>query len=82
MPLFPEGHAPVVQQLLELPQGVIDFNSKDGKDGTAFIYACEKGHIGVVNLLLEQPNGIIDITAKSKYGENGFIHACASKSIM
>ena len=72
-----------MQRLLELPKGMIEFNSKGGRrEGTSFIYACEKGHIGVVSLLLEQPDGIIDITAKDNEGKNGFMKACESKSIL
>ena len=41
--LLSGGHAPVVQRLLELPQGKIDFNSKDGQGNTGFILFIVKG---------------------------------------
>ena len=51
MPLFSGGHAPVVQQLLELPQGTINFSAVNNRGKTGMDVAKEKRHTAIVNLL-------------------------------
>ena len=69
-----------MQRLLDLPKGMIAFNSKNEDTQTAFILACWKGQIDVVNLLLEQPSRTIDITATTIRGNNGYMSACLGMS--
>ena len=73
------GHHEVVQLLLELPAGTINFEAIDKEHFTGFMGACSCGHVTVVNLLLQLPEGSINIQAKesNEYGGwNGFMHAC------
>ena len=79
------GCPDLVQRLLELPAGTINFEAvgpvyDDGEneDGTGFVAACSFGHLTVVKLLLQLPQGSINIQAKDLDGYNGFMGACNS----
>ena len=50
MPLFSGGHAPVVQRLLELPQGTIDFSVVNNKGHTGMDVAKGKGHTAILKM--------------------------------
>jgi len=73
-----KGNSDVVQRLLELPAGTINFEAvnMEGED-TGFIIACDSGHLTVVNLLLQLPEGTINIQARGGEGYNGFMYACS-----
>jgi len=70
------GNSDVVQRLLELPGGTINFEAAEPEGFTLFMRACYHGHSAVVKLLLQQPEGSIKIQAKDVYGYNGFMYAC------
>merc|ERR1719357_1831387 len=73
-----KGNSDVVQRLLELPAGTINFEAVNMEDeDTGFIIACIRGHLAVVNLLLQLPEGTINIQAKGGEGYNGFMYACS-----
>merc|ERR1719192_1695890 len=75
------GHHDVVQLLLELPAGTINFEATmlsfafTGVHFTGFSQACFWGCLTVVNLLLQLPEGVINIQAKGDLGWNGFMFA-------
>ena len=73
------GCPDVVQRLLELPAGSInfDFCPTSWNGTTGFMRACHAGHVAVVNLLLQLPEGSINIRAKDGDGSNGFMYACS-----
>jgi len=71
-----QGNSDVVQRLLELPLGKINFEAVDTVGSTGFLIACTMGHLAVVNLLLQLPEGSIKIQAKDVDGYNGFMNAC------
>ena len=50
MPLLSGGHAPVVQRLLELPQGTIDFSVVNNNGKTGMDVAKEKGHTAILKM--------------------------------
>jgi len=70
------GNSDVVQRLLELPGGTINFEAAEPEGFTGFIKACYHGHSAVVKLLLELPEGSINIQAKDVLSFNGFMNAC------
>ena len=51
IPLLSGGHAPVVQQLLELPKGAIDFCAVNNKGKTGMDLAKGKGRTAVLEVL-------------------------------
>ena len=75
-----EGNSDVVQRLLELPRGTINYDAinyvAEGEDGTGFMAACWSGNLTVVKLLLQQPEGRININEQDMDGNNGFMRAC------
>ena len=71
------GYPDVVQRLLELPAGSINFDfCPTWCHVTGFMAACHAGHVAVVKLLLQLPEGSINIQAKDLDGDNGFMIAC------
>ena len=48
--MFSDGHVAVVQKLLELPEGMIDFDEK-ALGMTGYGWAKDNGHTAVVELL-------------------------------
>ena len=79
-----QGNSDVVQRLLELPGGTINFEAvgpvnedTENEDGTGFMAACSLGHLTVVKLLLQLPQGSINIQAEDLDGYNGFMNACS-----
>ena len=58
--------------LLQQGKDVIDFNSKDRRQRTGFIWACEYGREGVVKLLLEEGKEVIDYGARDDKGRSGY----------
>jgi len=79
-----QGNSDVVQRLLELPGGTINFEvvgpineDSENEDGTGFMAACSLGHLTVVKLLLQLPEGSINIQAEDVDGYNGFMNACS-----
>jgi len=70
------GCPDLVQRLLELPAGSINFDFCP-LGTTGFMAACFSGHVAVVNLLLQLPEGSINIRAKDGDGSNGFMYACS-----
>ena len=49
--LFSEGHASVVQRLLELPTGSIDFDEVGDERKTGYGWAKENSHTAIVEML-------------------------------
>ena len=50
IPLLSGGHAPVVQWLLELPKGTIDFSAVNYEGKTGMDVAKEKGHTAILKM--------------------------------
>ena len=48
---LPGGHASVVQQLLELPNGMIDYGEVNGKGQTGYSAAHENGQTAILEIL-------------------------------
>ena len=57
IPLLSGGHAPVVQRLLELPKGMIDFCAVNKEGKTGIDVAKEKGRSHVLWLLADAGHG-------------------------
>ena len=65
IPLFSDGRTPVVQRLLELPKGTIDFSAVNNSGQTGYSVAHEKGRTAILELL-----------ATAGHGEAMFLIAC------